>query len=201
MQLERKQISVALPDGTQITIRPLVPRDAPALLAFYRALPEEDRLFLDDDVTQQKWIDRLLSRVDYDTTMPIIAELDGVIIGHATLSRTHYGWMSHVGQIRITVAHDWQRRGVGTALVRELIKIALSFGLEIMTARMMDNQAGAIHAFEKLGFKTEATFHHFVKDVNGKRRNMIIMANDVSHIWQNMENLVSDNPHSRDVYA
>jgi RimJ/RimL family protein N-acetyltransferase len=198
MKLEMKTTDVALRSGEKIEIRPLVPRDAAALLAFYRELPEEDRQFLDDDVTQDDWVKRLMARVDYDTNVPLVAVHKEAIVGHATLIRTHFGWMSHVGQIRIAVARSFQHKGLGKALVRELMKIAVSFGLEKMTARMMDNQVGARRAFEKLGFKVEATFRGFVKDIHGRRRNMLLMANDVSHIWQAMDALVSDTPPTRD---
>ncbi|MFH0908561.1 MAG: GNAT family N-acetyltransferase [bacterium] len=198
MKLELKSTTVTLRSGETVDIRPMVPRDAQALLAFYRELPEEDRLFLDDDVTQDDWVKRLMSRVDYDNNVPLVAVHDGNIQGHATLIRTHFGWMAHVGQIRVVVARPFQHKGLGKALVRELMKIAVSAGLEKMTARMMDNQVGACRAFEKLGFKVEATFKGFVKDTHGKRRNMLLMANDVSHIWQAMDALVSDTPPTRE---
>ena len=199
MKMELKSTNVTLrKSGETVEIRPLVPRDAAALLAFYRELPEEDRLFLDDDVTQDDWVKRMMSRVDYDNYVPLVAVYDEMIVGHAILIRTHFGWMSHVGQIRIAVARSFQHKGLGKALVRELMKIAVSFGLEKMTARLMDNQVGARKAFEHLGFKVEGTFKGFVKDVSGKRRNMLLMANDVSHIWQAMDTLVSDAPPTRE---
>lgn len=199
MKLALKDKNITLRSGEKIVIRPLVPKDARALLTFYRALPEEDRLFLDDDVTRNEWVERFLNRVDYDTLVPLVAEYKGNIEGHATLIRTHYGWMSHVGQLRVAVSRSFQRKGVGTALIREIMKIAVGFGLEKMTARLMDNQVGARKAFERLGFKVEATFRRFVKDTTGRRRNMLVMANDVSHIWQAMDTLVSDMPTTREV--
>lgn len=198
MKLELKSTTATLRSGETVEIRPLVPRDAQGLLTFYRELPEEDRLFLDDDVTQDDWVKRLMNKVDYDTNVPLVAVHEDRIVGHATLIRTHFGWMSHVGQIRVAVARPYQHKGLGKALVRELMKIAISFGLEKMTARLMDNQIGARKSFEKLGFKVEATFKGFVKDVHGKRRNMLLMANDVSHIWLAMDALVSDAPPTRE---
>jgi L-amino acid N-acyltransferase YncA len=198
MKLSLKEVELTLRDGERLEIRPLVPRDTAALLAFYRELPEEDRQFLDDDVTDKAWVDRYIARVDYDTLVPIVAECNGHIVGHASLIRTHFGWMSHVGQIRIVVARAFQHKGLGKALVRELMKIAVSVGLEKMTARIMDNQIGARKAFEKLGFKAEAVFKGYVKDIHGKHRNMVLMANDVSHIWLAMETLVSDVPPTRE---
>ena len=52
MKLEGFPQDLKLMDGTKVVVRPLEGRDAPALLDFYRALPEEDRLYLRDDVTK-----------------------------------------------------------------------------------------------------------------------------------------------------
>jgi L-amino acid N-acyltransferase YncA len=198
MKAEFKKKNVTLRTGEPVILRPLVRKDAAALLAFYRALPEEDRKYLDDDVTREDWVDRFIERVDYDAQIPIVAEMNGGIVGHATLIRARFGWMAHVGRIRIAIAHDHQRKGLGTLLLRELMKIAVSVGLEKMTAQVMDNQAGPRHAFEKLGFKVEATLGGMVKDIYGKRRNLVVMANDVSHIWQAMDALVSDEEPTRE---
>lgn len=198
MKLDMKTTTVTLKNGEQVDLRPLVPKDAAALLAFYRVLPAEDRQFLDDDVTRQDWVDRFIKRVDYDTLIPLVAECRGEIQGHATLIRVHHGWLAHVGQIRIAVARPYQHQGLGKALLRELMKIAVGFGLEKMTARLMDNQVGARRAFEKLGFKVDATLKGYVKDVNGRRHHLLLMGNDVSHIWQAMDTLVSDAPPTRE---
>ena len=192
MKAELKKKTITLKSGEVIAVRPLTRKDASALLAFYRNLPEEDRQFLDDNVTHEDWVDRYMDRMDFDTRVPIVAELQGAIIGHATLIRTHYGWMSHVGQLRIAVSRNFQHKGLGSLLLKEVTKIAVGFGLEVLTARLMDNQVSARHAFERRGFKVDAIIKSMVKDIYGKRRDLVLMSNDVSHIWQAMDALVSD---------
>ena len=51
MILERFPHTIALRDGSTLAVRPSRRGDEQALLAFYRELPREDRLFLKDDVT------------------------------------------------------------------------------------------------------------------------------------------------------
>lgn len=188
-----------LRDGSTATIRVQQTTDAKALLDFYRALPEQDRIFLDDDVTSADWIDRFIHRSDFQKVYPIVAEAGGAIQGHAWLIRAHHGWLSHVGQLRLAVARDYQRRGLGSALVKDILCLAVDLGLEMMTARVMENQAGALKMFERLGFIREATLKGMVKDVNGRRRNMIILGNDISQIWRAMELLVADIPPTREM--
>jgi RimJ/RimL family protein N-acetyltransferase len=179
-----------LRDGTSVTIRPMAITDGAAVLTFYRELPEEDRSFLNDDVTDDDWIRRFLAQVDYQSTIPMVAECGGKIVAQASLYRTLHGWMTHVGQVRIAVARSFQRKGLGVAMVRELVRIAIRVGLEKLIARVVEDQIGAKRAFEKLGFYPEAVLKKHVQDIQGNRRNLVIMSNDVSRIWDAMEALL-----------
>ncbi len=198
MQFEGYPVRVTLKDGTPLAIRVMERRDGPALLDFYRLLPEEDRLFLRDDVTSPVWLERFVSQIDLDTVVPLIAVREGQIEGNGTLYRTRYGWSAHVGQIRVAVSRALQRKGLGTALAREVVKLAIGFGLEKMVAQVVDNQVGARRAFEKLGFREEAVFKGHVKDIHGIRRDLVVLSSDVSHIWHAMEEMVTDYSPSRE---
>ena len=199
MKLEGYPKNIALRDGTAVTVRLQSADDAISLHTFYLALPEEDRLFLDDDVTRPEWIVRFIARSDFDRIVPLVAEIGGKIVGHGWLTCAKFGWMKHVGQMRLVVARDFQRRGLGSALAREILRVAVNLGLEKMTARLMDNQATAIKAFERIGFRPISTLRGYVKDVNGRPRNLVIMGNDILQIWVAMDTLVSDMPPTREM--
>jgi len=184
--------------GRQVTIRPMDPGDGPAVLEFYRGLPEEDRLFLRDDVTTPEWLERFVRSIDRETAISLVAEREGKIVGNATLYRTRFGWTAHVAQIRVAVARELQRKGIGTALAHELVRLAIGFGTEKLVAEVVDNQVGAKRAFEKLGFLPEAVLKGHVKDIHGIRRNLMILSSDVSHAWHAMEALTSDYSPSRE---
>ena len=190
--------SRALKDGTTVVLRLQEPNDALALHAFYNALPEDDRMFLDDDVTQPEWLVRFMARCDFVSIYPLVAVTDTQIVGHAWLARTRYGWMKHVGQLRLAVARAYQRKGLGSELARETLRIAINIGLEKMAVRMMDNQEGAIRAFQRIGFKPEATLRGHVRDARGRSRNLVLMGNDIAQIWLAMEHLVADIPPTRE---
>lgn len=192
MTLEGYPREITLRDGSALTIRPLMARDLEALLAFYRALPEEDRLFLRDDVTSRAWAERFIGSVDHETVIPLVAEAADEVVANGTLYRTPHGWTRHVGEIRLAVARDFQRRGLGTAMLRELVRVATSLGVEKLVANVMDNQIGALRAFERRGFHREAVLKGHVKDVLGMKRDLVIMSNDVSHIWESMAAMVAD---------
>jgi RimJ/RimL family protein N-acetyltransferase len=192
MSLEGFPETVTLRDGAQVLLRPMQPDDGPALLAFFRGLPEEDRLFLRENVTREDVVDRFVRHLDYDAVLPLIAEYQGRIVGDGTLHRNRHGWTSHVGEIRVVVEPEFQRRGLGTAIARLLVKRATAFGLDKLVAEVVENQIGAQRAFGKLGFYPEAVLKSHVKDIHGTKRNLVILANDVSHIWETMEALVAD---------
>ncbi len=192
MNLGAYPIEVPLRDGTQVTIRPMELKDGPGVLEFYRALPEEDRLFLRDDVTRPEWLDRFVRQIDYNRMVPLVAEQGPKVVGNAALYRSLHGWSVHVGEIRVVVARSFQGKGLGTLLAHELARIAVDAGLEKLVASVVDNQAGAKRAFEKIGFRPEAVLKGHVKDIHGTKRDLVILANDVSHIWESMESLLQD---------
>lgn len=192
MHLEGFPQHVTLRDGTQVVIRPLRAIDGAELLEFYRAFPEEERQFLRDDVSSPEWVERFLKKVDFEEVVSLVAELDGAVVGETTLYRTRYGWTRHVGEIRVAVAHSLRRKGLGTALARTLVRLATNMGIEKMVVQVVENQVAARRTFEKLGFTHEATLRAHVRDIRGLKRDLLVLSNDVSHIWQAMEAMIAD---------
>ena len=190
MEIDSFPVNITIRDGRQVLIREMTPDDAPVMLDFFQALPLEDRLFLRNDVTRPVVVGRFVLNEDH--VRAIVAEHGGRVVGSATLQREPYGWMTHVGEIRVVLAHDFQRHGLGTAMIGMLVKRAPSAGIEKMVAMVMQGDVGAERAMERLGFHKEATLRRHVRDVRGKARDLHVLVNDVSHIWERMEALVED---------
>ena len=185
-----------LRDGTTVTLLPLKPRDMPALVTFYGGLTLEERLVLKDDVTTPGWLARFLAKLASGAATSLVARADGGICGEATLHRNLYGWSRHVGEIRLSVASDRRGKGLGYALAAGVVKLAIDLGLEKMVAQLVESQTAARKTFERLGFRQEAELARQVTDIRGAKRDLLIYANDVSHIWAAMEALVEDfRPH------
>jgi RimJ/RimL family protein N-acetyltransferase len=176
-----------LKDGSSVEISLARAADGPALLEFYRSLSDEDRLVLKDDVTTPGWLARFLAKLESGAA---------TICGEATLHRNLHGWSRHVGEIRLSVASDRRGKGLGNALAAGVVKLAIDLGLEKMVAQLVESQAAARKTFERLGFRQEAELARHVTDIRGAKRDLLIYANDVSHIWSAMEALVEDyRPH------
>lgn len=182
--------TIQLKDGTQIVIRPLTKKDGPALVKFFKAVPEDDRLFLKDDVTKKDVIARWIDELDLNRVLPMIAEKDSAILGDATLHFYRYRWQRHMAEIRCVVAREYQKKGLGTALMRELVSVAEQKNVSKIQANMMDGQKSAQKAFQRLGFRKEAELKDFLMDKKGETHNLILMVNDVSEMWKKMEDLL-----------
>ena len=194
MKLEGFPRTIHLRDGLTLSVRATAHGDEVALLAFYRELPQEDRLFLKDDVTTESWAERFIRRIERGEATSLIAELDRRVLAEATLYRATHGWSTHVGELRVAVARAYRRKGLATALAGLLVKLATDQGVDKFVVEVVENQVGALRTFEKLGFHKEAVLRDHVKDRSGIRRDLLILANDVSHIWAAMEALVADAP-------
>ncbi len=59
-----KEIKVK--DGSTVVLRPFEKKDKDALFAFFRRLPEADRLFLKHDVTDPATIERWAAELNYE---------------------------------------------------------------------------------------------------------------------------------------
>ena len=139
--------TIQMKDGTKIVIRPLSKQDGPALQKFFSEVPEDDRLFLKEDVTKKEVIDRWIGGLDFDMVLPMIAEKDGAILGDATLHFRRYRWQRHMAEIRCVVAREYQKKGLGTALMRELVTVAEQNNVSKIQANIMDVQKSAQKAF------------------------------------------------------
>jgi RimJ/RimL family protein N-acetyltransferase len=187
MALDSFPAHITLRDASGVVVTPLQPDDSAALLAFYRQMPEEDRLVLRDDVTTTDWAEGFLHKVETREVISLIAKSGSKVVGEATLYRTLHGWTRHVGEIRVAVGQNFRRKGLATTLASALVKIATDLGIEKIIVQVVDNQLAARRTFEKLGFHREATLPHHVMDIAGMKRDLIVLANDVSQIWAAME--------------
>ena len=187
MALDSFPADVTLRDNSVVSMTPLQSGDSGALLAFYRNLPEEDRLLLSDDVTSTDWAAGFLYKVETREIISIVAKAGGKIVGEASLHRTMHGWTRHVGEIRVAVAAFFRRRGLAVALAAALVDIATDLGIEKIIVQVVDTQTAARRTFERLGFHREALLPHHVMDLAGTKRDLIVLANDTTRIWAAME--------------
>ncbi len=179
--LDRYPKEIVLRDGARLTFRPMVRDDADRLREFFRQIPPEDKMYFREDVDRKEVVERWADTLDYGVVLPILA-LDGErVVGDTTLHRNRTGWKQRVGTIRIQIATDYRHRGLGTAMLREMRHLGEKTALRHIVAEVIEEQHGAIRAFEKLGFERAVAYRNFVNDQKGRLHNLVVLVYSMRH--------------------
>ncbi len=167
---------VELRGGERAVIRPMRREDEQALLNFFLRVPEEDRFYLKEDVTSPEVIRQWASTLNYSRVLPLLALVDGRIVADGTLHRRRAGARRHIGEIRIVVEPEYRNKGVGTAVMRELIAIARDSDLEKLVFEVVaDEQDAAVRTAQAMGFVRLATLPNHVRDILGKPHDLLVL--------------------------
>lgn len=168
--------------GRTIILRPLQRGDEQQLLEFFKRLPVDERAMLKDDVTNPAVIAAWCSNIDAERILPIVA-LDGnVIVADATLHRSRGGWSRHVAAMRITVDPSQRRRGLGRALIRELMDLAGRLHVAVLDAEVLAEQKSAIALFEDLGFHCIATLPQHAVDLTHQPHDLLLLSKTLTPV-------------------
>ena len=172
--------SIRQAGNKDVTLRLMTPADRAGILAFARALPEHDFLFLRRDITQEDAVDDWIRELQSGEIVTILAELNGQVVGYATIHRSLLRWTAHVAELRVMVSESMRGAGLGRILTQEAFANALSEGIEKMVAQMTLDQKGAIATFEGLGFRPEALLRDQVKDRQGNKHDLLVLSHEVA---------------------
>jgi L-amino acid N-acyltransferase YncA len=166
---------VVVKGNLEVELWPMVAEDAPALLAFYRSLPPEDLLYLREEVTTPRTMDRWVDGIESEQIWHLLADYHGRIVADGELDHPFYGWSRHVGEMRLVVDRAFRGSGLSMLIARELLAQAADEGLHKVIVQMTVDQHSAIRLFQKLGFHQEALLPEHVQDRYGKLRDLLVM--------------------------
>lgn len=109
----------------------------------------------------------------------IAAEIDGVPCGLANLYIQPFKKFSHQCLFSIIVGEGFRGKGVGTALLKHLMKMAKEqFHIEILHLEVYDGNP-AIHLYQRMGFKEYGRHPRFIKEENGTYVDKIFMQKEL----------------------
>ena len=146
-----------LPDGTNVTIRPIRPEDAAIEQKFVKDLSAESKYFRFMQSLEQLTPLMLarFTQIDYDSEMALIAEInerkkDTRIIG---VVRYVSNPDRHSCEFALTVSDDFQRKGIGRHLMHRLMTIAHDRGIEVMEGEVLSTNSKMLKLMQRLNFR------------------------------------------------
>jgi RimJ/RimL family protein N-acetyltransferase len=190
--MEKYPKEVHLKSDEIIILNPLQNEEMEKLIQFFQSLPTDEKMYLRSDVSHRENIIRRFGTLNYNIRFPLLASYEEKIIAIGSMYRAEYGWTRNLGEIRVVVSPEFQRKGLCTILVKEMFFHAISTDLYKIQAEIMENQTSAISAFEHMGFKKEAVLQKHVTDIKGERHNLVIMSLDIKDLWYLMEDFIQD---------
>lgn len=144
-----------------VTFRAIRPSDADAV-ALLHALPgfRFGTLRLPHPSTERirKWIETMP-----ETHTELGAFECTALVGCGGLTRLS-GRRAHTGMIGMGVHDEWTRRGIGTALLRELVTLAEDWhGLRRLELTVYADNTAAIALYRRFGFVLEGTHRRYAR--------------------------------------
>jgi RimJ/RimL family protein N-acetyltransferase len=149
---------LVLRDGQRITIRPVLPQDDAVTKAFFRSLSTRSRYnrFMRAFHDLPEALLTHFTHVDYNAHLALIAEIftDGseIAVGEARYVVSADGKSA---EFAVSIADDWQGRGLATLLLSRLITTARNAGVGTITGETLASNAAMLHLARKAGFSSE----------------------------------------------
>ncbi len=182
MKVDTKEI--LLNDGEIIFFKSHDPQDAQKVLDmqiqcaaetyFLANYPEEQ-----EKKTAEKVEEWLRSAEESENSIVLgVYGSDGKCIGHGSFSPVMGGRLKtkHRAGFGLSLINEYQGRGLGTLLSRELISLARKAGYEKMELGVFADNGRAIHLYNKIGFTEICRIPDAFKLKDGTYRDEIIMS-------------------------
>ena len=163
-----------LKDGARILLRPLTQDDRQALIDLFSPISNEDIRYMRHNVKDAKVICQWVDGLDYSKVFPLVAVFGSRIVGLASL-HLNQGPARHRAEVRVFLAKDFRRRGVGSRLLQGLIELAKRHNLYLIEAQIPSDQTPIIRSFQNLGFEPKIIFDDYFMLPDGDLR-------DVAHL-------------------
>ncbi len=151
-----------LPDGTDITIRPIRPEDAEIERTFVRDLSPRAKYFRFMQALHELTPEMLVrfTQIDYDREMALIAVIrDAEREIEVGVTRYAMNPDRESCEFALVVSDAWQQRGIGSKLLTCLMEAARSRGLRTIEGEVLADNRHMLDLARSLGFSTVTSPH------------------------------------------
>lgn len=154
-----------LRDGTRWAMRPIRPEDAQALQGFVRGLSDESRYMRFVYLLRELTASMLAryTRIDYDRELALVASVQVPNPAHRGFPEERIVGLAHYflqrdgrgAEFALVVDDAWQRRGLGSQLMRGLIEAAWRQGLDYLEGQVLESNHAMRRLLVRLGFRDD----------------------------------------------
>lgn len=156
-----------------LIIRKAEPEDAEKIIILVKQVMEESPFF-PGKAEEFKLTPK--EEADYISNLALFlaAEVDGEIVGIATLDRSSLCRIKHTAMFGIAILKAYKRKGIGSVLINTIFKLARINGVEKIDLEVFENNKSALSLYKKFGFIKEGIKVKAIKTKYGYE-NMILM--------------------------
>jgi ribosomal protein S18 acetylase RimI-like enzyme len=137
-------------DGRKVTLRAPKWGDLDDMLHFINSLVEEKAMILMNEMqtrdSEITWISTLLSNVEKDKMVAVVAEVEGKFAGSCEISPKR-GYSSHLGTLGISLLAEYRDAGIGQEMMLEAEKQVRSLNVEVVDLEVFEKNERAIHTY------------------------------------------------------
>ncbi len=177
--LDKYPIEIELRDGTECMVRPVARRDDVKLQKFFLAVPEEERLFVKQPITERTLFRQWCRQPDFERNLPLLMLHGKKVIGEATLHQRGGGWKRHIGLITLLTHPEYRGIDVSKVLVAELIALARFCGLRRLEAELNGERKIALKVLAQLGFNELMNLPDYVLDMKAVTHDYVLMSRNL----------------------
>lgn len=166
--MKYSNVSVKLKNNAEVTIRMAVPADAEKLLNTMRTYvadsPFIPKLESEIQLSVSQEMDWITKYVNQENSLLLVAEHKGQIVGNIDLSGNTRKIMQHTAMVGMGMLQQWQKIGLGTALLAESIAWAKqNTTLEFLILQVYTKNIGGLKLYKKMGFVERGVIPQFFK--------------------------------------
>jgi acetyltransferase len=151
------ETSWQLPDGTNVSIRPIRPEDASIEQVFVKDLSAESKYF-----RFMHGLDHLspmmlarLTQIDYDLEMALIAVVNDETEKACIIGVVRYAINPdrQSCEFALTIGDDYQGKGIGRYLMKRLMTVAKDRGILVIEGEVLSNNFKMLKLMDRLNFR------------------------------------------------